>query len=506
MAVNIEYVSSLEYKRIKEIYKMHLENMGKGRSTIETVIADTFYLWNNGGKDLFWNTVTDDNFDETAKNVLKDVLLRNSAGNADKNIQGYFLRLKDFRSFISEEKIDISEEGDMAALRNFLLDIDCLEPLYEWTSRLNIFDILKISKREIQHSNMLSWLINPNENHGLGDSVLKGFIQNSIEYFCDEFDVFGALLMDYYDFSIRREWRNIDILAVSHQEKIVVCIENKIDSGEHDNQLSRYKKTVEKEFPGYKMMFIYLSPGRAEPSDSDNWYPMGYEDVLNIIESAVHKTKILPDAALLIENYVNTIRRDILGDNNLAQICEKIYYKHQKALDLIFDNLPDLGSQLAQIFRDWASEMTKKGEITFIPDKSVKSFTRFKTKTMSEILPDAEEAVSGWGTNNYYFYEIIYEIPQNGYKEFRIRLSLSSENIPDDLRAVCDRINEHYPTKRQKVNWKSRIPFSTQRKRVDEELSEEKIFKQLSECLKEVKKFEEDLAAALEKDMESETE
>ena len=63
------------------------------------------------------------------------------------------------------EKEYINDEGK--ALRNFLMDIDCLDALIEWTSRFNIFDILKITQTEIRHSNIISWLLNPNGNHGL---------------------------------------------------------------------------------------------------------------------------------------------------------------------------------------------------------------------------------------------------------------------------------------------------------------------------------------------------
>lgn len=64
------------------------------------------------------------------------------------------------------------------ALREFLLDIDCLEELQPWSRKFNLFDVLKVSRNEIRHSNVLAWLLNPNENHGLGDSYIRKFVQN----------------------------------------------------------------------------------------------------------------------------------------------------------------------------------------------------------------------------------------------------------------------------------------------------------------------------------------
>ena len=49
--------------------------------------------------------------------------------------------------------------------------------------------------------------------------------------------------MDLSNVEVYREWNNIDILI--KLENIVVCIENKILSGEHSNQLTKYKKVVE---------------------------------------------------------------------------------------------------------------------------------------------------------------------------------------------------------------------------------------------------------------------
>lgn len=45
--------------------------------------------------------------------------------------------------------------------------------LVEKTRRLNIFEVLGITKTEIRHSNFLAWLLDPKEAHGLGDRFLR---------------------------------------------------------------------------------------------------------------------------------------------------------------------------------------------------------------------------------------------------------------------------------------------------------------------------------------------
>lgn len=377
---------------------------------------------------------------------------------------------------------------DMTALKDFLLDIECLGQLSEWTSKFNLFDILKISRSENRHSDMLAWLLNPNENHGLGDSVLHGFIQFAVENAdLTQIDVFKTLLMSCHNFLIYRERYHIDILAVSNDEKFVLCIENKIGSDEHDKQLKRYREELEKHYSNYKKIYIYLSPyHKYELSDPDNWCSMGYDDVLDIIDNACKKTKLRPDAELLINNYIDTIRNYVMENNtDLEQICREIYAKHQKALDLIFEYRPDSVSELTEIFREWATEKQKNGELNYIADKSNNTHTRFTTETMSKILPDAKNPTSFWKTRNYYFYEIY----NNNGKTFIMYIVLNSTNMPENLEERCKKIFklEKNPSK---TNWKWFRLFTTTSYNIDEnkELSKKEIFKQLNNSFKELQK------------------
>lgn len=67
----------------------------------------------------------------------------------------------------------MTKNEQLKLLNDLISDIDCLEPLYRWTNDINIFNVLKLNRVEIRHSNMLAWLLNPNELHGLEDKLLK---------------------------------------------------------------------------------------------------------------------------------------------------------------------------------------------------------------------------------------------------------------------------------------------------------------------------------------------
>lgn len=481
-------LKNLPLEKIRELFREYLTSCGGGQSTIQTNLSDVFYLWKNAGKDVFWKVILSDEFESDAKVELHKALTLHSSGQIENLVVNYVSVMKNFRNFVMNYDGNSETISDEEALKNFLLDIDCLDQLDEWTGKFNMFDILKITRAEIRHSNLLAWLLTPNENHGLNDSIIKGFIQYAVTALPKESeDIFDALLMDFRSFALLREWHHIDILAVSEKEKHVLCIENKIDSREHDNQLARYQKTIEETFPDFKRRtYIYLSPAGADSSIPDTWISMSYNDVIQIIENACKKIKLLPEAELLINNYIETIRRDIVGDERLAKICAEIYSKHKRALDLIYENKPDRASDVAEYFRNWGVQKTQSGEIEIVLDKCSKTYTRFKTATMSEILPDAEEATSGWNTRNYYFYELI----NNGGVEFYIQISFSSKNIPDKLREICDKINIYYPARQQKVNWQWRLPFKTKTSKINADTSEEKIYEMLNKKLEEVKAFE----------------
>lgn len=413
--MDVDALRNLSLDTIREEYKKYLNNIeGIGDNTRRTAFTDSFYLWRREGKDCFWDTVLSDDFEETAKMRLTECLRENSSGNVDSLVSGYLSHLRRFRSFVLEDSTDVSVVDDYQVLKDFLLDIDCLEPLAEYTEKMNIFDVLKITKTEIRHSNMLEWLMSPNENHGLGTSVIKAFVQYATTAFPDSSEAFDNLLMDFHEFEIMREWMNIDIVAISHSQKYVLCIENKIDTGEHDSQLMRYRKTIEENFPDYRRQYIFLSPEGIESREPDIWCSMSYQDVLRIIENARKKAQLLPDADLLISNYIEAVRRDIVGDEKLARICAKIYAEHQRALDLIYENKPDRAADIAAIFRKWAQEKDNKGELHVDLEKSIKTYTRFTTDTMTSILPEMDEAVSGWSSKTPYFYEIV----NNQGKEF----------------------------------------------------------------------------------------
>lgn len=326
----------------------------------------------------------------------------------------------------------VKELTDEEALQNFLLDIDCLDELSMWTEKFNIFDVLKISRTEIRHSNMLAWLFDANENHGLGDKFVKKVMQKFIEKNLNgKFDVFETLLLDFYSFNIYREWNNIDLMLVSDDEKTVIAIENKVGSHEHSNQLNRYRKILEKAYPDYNKIYIFLTPDGLLPSDTDNWCVLTYSDIVDVLNDIKDVTELLPDVELMINNYVDVVRRDIVEDQQLIEICNKIYNKHKKALDLIYENRIDDKTKILNIIKNTLIEIDKSGKIIYDCPSSSLSFC---TYAMNEILPKIEKEGS-YNSGSVYSYWI-------GLQGdcFNLFFELGGKNVPDSTLSVMHKL------------------------------------------------------------------
>lgn len=319
--------------------------------------------------------------------------------------------------------IQMTTDDKELALREFLLDIDCLEGLQPWSGKFNLFDVLKASRNEIRHSNVLAWLLNPNENHGLGDAYIRKLIQNLALNEKHHKNVFNLLLLDFYSFSVYREWKNIDILLVSKDEKLVIAIENKVGSNEHDNQLFRYKEILNREFSEYQKILIYLTPDGDRPSDND-WEILTYENIVENLEDIRDKIELLPDVSLMINNYIDTIRRDIVNDTQLIEICNKIYNKHKKALDLIYEYRIDNKKYVEEI-RKTLKEFSEKGKIIYLGDGS-DTYIPFYTKEMTEFLPNLTNSNGSWND------EHVYRFWLSPGEKLKVVFELGGNNVPDD--------------------------------------------------------------------------
>ncbi len=266
-------------------------------------------------------------------------------------------------------------------LERFVSENDDLLELEEEIGRFNIFDALRIARSEIKHSNYLAWILTPGESHGQGDLFLKALLmgilrkarQQDVTPPVSPVELDGA---DLQGVEIRREWRNIDMLITCDEPQFVIAIENKVDSGEHGNQLQRYEDTVAAEFPTAQRLFVFLTPEGEEASD-DDWVTCSYADIHQILSRTrkANKGAIGGDVAVFLEHYLSLIGNRFMENEVIDRLCRQIYANHRRALDLIWDRVGTPGSSLVGRIRQWIEQRpdewlhitTKQKEVEFIP-------------------------------------------------------------------------------------------------------------------------------------------
>ncbi|MCH8345050.1 MAG: PD-(D/E)XK nuclease family protein [Planctomycetes bacterium] len=257
---------------------------------------------------------------------------------------------------------ELSSEEALRALERFVVENDDLLALEERIGRFNIFDALGVARAEIRHSNFLAWLLDPAESHGQGALFLKAILMDLLAQTPPELRPFSPVQLDGAELrgvDIRREWKKLDILITCEEPKFVIAIENKIDSGEHGKQLSRYEEAVNQGFGDRPKQFVYLTIDGDEPSE-EKWVPYTYGDIHRVLTRVrnTHSQAIGDDVLVFQDHYLRLIGSRFMDDPKIDELCQRIYGNHRQAIELIVERIK---SPIAELVTEMA-ELIRKDE------------------------------------------------------------------------------------------------------------------------------------------------
>lgn len=287
----------------------------------------------------------------------------------------------------------ISDREKQKILGELIIDNQDLSFLESTLSEFNIFEAIGVVRQEIRHSNFIAFLLDPQEKHRLGSLFLKKLLICALlKSENPPLIPINLDIADLEDVEIRREWGNIDILIHSQSNQFVCVIENKVDSSEYSNQLKRYEEIINREFSAHGKLFIYLTKGGC-PASSEKWLSLSYEEVTNEIESICNKYRSTmgDDVYTLISHYIILVRRHILDNSEIANLCRKIYKQHRQALDLIYEHRPDFQLEISEFIQQIIKDSVTKG---IEEDYSIKQFIRFAPKEWDNLT--FQNTCDGW--------------------------------------------------------------------------------------------------------------
>ena len=271
-------------------------------------------------------------------------------------------RLKGWLTYVNEHRL--------AEVRGFVSQNPKLGELLEdhrvSLGKFNLFETLDLYRREEVHSRALAWLLDPNQNHGLGASVLKGFLLAAGLINPEETD--GR---DWSGTTVEREWFTVvdggqgylDILLVNESFGTLCAIENKVFSpegigGDEISQLTRYRKALENDFPDFAKCYVFLSPDGRDAYDEEErpfWKPLTYGAIVELVEKAAGSldTTLHQEVRLFLQQYTASIRRNIVQEpDDVQKLARRIYLENREVVDLLKRSQPNWVDEAKQMLRE----------------------------------------------------------------------------------------------------------------------------------------------------------
>ena len=261
------------------------------------------------------------------------------------------------------------------------------------------------------HSNVLAWLLNPQESHGLGDSFLHTFLISAGISPVEESSHWSST-------EVIREWSNevdgrygfLDLLIVDVPAQFLCVIENKVFSSEHNEQLTRYRKALERDYPDFARRFVFLTPEGTKPyreEEQEYWTSIPYSAVFDILQNLIETNQgtISEEVRSFLCQYSTTLRREIMPETSLSQLARNIYLEHWEAIDLIVDNKPNWVAESKQ----WLKEAVAR-QNEWALDLEGRAYVRFRSRDWDQF--EAMQRGIGWassGSNALLLFQFRYE-------------------------------------------------------------------------------------------------
>lgn len=239
---------------------------------------------------------------------------------------------------------------------------------------------------------------------------------------------------------VLREWNNIDILL--KVDDLIVVIENKIWSGERDQQLINYKKTVDKEFKNCRKVFIFLTPFGNDSSLNNEYINYSYKSILKILKLiiATYQKTMSKSVLVYIDDYIEILTTNIMNDGELNALAREVYLNHKDVLDLIYSNVPNPIHDLQNYLYG------KLDSFGWVEKTSERTVLRFLPKELTSIIPNNGLA---WG-NEAFLFEFLISLdrirfyftiaPGDTETRNRLKFALSEMEVDEEL----DPSNTHF--------------------------------------------------------------
>lgn len=204
--------------------------------------------------------------------------------------------------------------------------------------------------KEVNVSRFIAWLLDPSEGHGLGDQAIRSLLVRAWHESEDakiplptrRFLAPSSILTAGFSASlvtteVALDGRSLDVLVVDDAGRNYIAIENKFGAQQSNAQLSHYRKHLEKLFPDFTGVHIFLDSRTASPDDPA-WISIGYDWLSEFLVEAEQREAIAPHVREALAQFRSVIEdepKDAMIKSAYGRLVTDVACNHPEILGVM---------------------------------------------------------------------------------------------------------------------------------------------------------------------------
>ena len=248
----------------------------------------------------------------------------------------------------------------------------------------NVFSFLSIEEKEKTHSDIIAELLNPHGSHNQEELFLKIFLKQlklTIDV-SNEHTGFKVRTEKFFSNPVTKEEGRPDIVIESVDAYIV--IENKIETGDHEEQLKKYYNHIKDEKIDKTIKRLYYltlngdKPNNySHPPESEiGFYQLSYcEDIIKWLEACIKEVDRIPQIKEILRQYQMTVKK-LTGhpiNRRYVMALKDILLK-----DKNYNLIPELETAISEVKNAFQHEFWKELKERLVKEQLADKKLRFR--------------------------------------------------------------------------------------------------------------------------------
>ena len=167
-----------------------------------------------------------------------------------------------------------------------------------------------------------------------------------------------------------------------------------------------------------KKIFVYLTPeGISSEEEIDSYISISYAFILDSLDRIldVYENSLSDKVKYYMTDYSRILKREIMGNDKLTELANRIYKNHKEILEFLFDKKPDIYQGVKSSLQNLLLENK------YIIGSDNKNYLRFTTKKIEEVTY-YNKIKNGWKKGESFLFEIVFN-PEHNKLTFKTVIS-----------------------------------------------------------------------------------